>query len=276
MSILIPRKKELWGRPETHPPKINYLVADQLDNVTLFTDGQGDSSIDYVGVSHATVATTSEWGDGGVRMRSANSSDVWQRPGETVFPISVFMGFRIEDAPLSRQSLWIGHTGTSNNAGANGKAYLRWDQDNKKMQFLQAQQFAWSSTVLTDIDDGEFHDVALTITSATGTATVYLDGSEVLSADLSSNSVAITGTHAIGSEGNGTGTDIGDITCDYWHEAAEVISPEFCLDFTENPYQILTPRRKYWVAGEVATALNNNRISAMHFQRHYEPIAMGD
>ena len=56
---------------------------------------------------------------------------------------------------------------------------------------------------------------------------------------------------------------------------SRALSDDEVLSISENPYQILKPRRKYWVLPSEA-ALNNNRISAMHFQRHYEPIAMGD
>ena len=55
-------------------------------------------------------------------------------------------------------------------------------------------------------------------------------------------------------------------------------SNEEVRSLVDAPYQILKPRKKYWVLPTAAatTTLNNDLISAMHFQRHYEPIAMGE
>ena len=56
------------------------------------------------------------------------------------------------------------------------------------------------------------------------------------------------------------------------------LSEEEHAELRQNPYQLLKKRQKYWVlptAGATAV-LDNDLISAMHFQRHYEPIAMGE
>ena len=134
---------------------------------------------------------------------------------------------------------------------------------------------------------GGFCQADLTISDVNAWAVIvagYLAGTTyAVQADLSGNIVeAITGSTATGTVAPGQPLRLGRRATTYFSgDIAFFAYSDVSIDLrgmevlARDPYQIFEPAVPFPVFLP-SNALNNARISAMHFQRHYEPIAVGE